>query len=121
MRKIIGILISIAVMSCSTKNNYYAKEKVELLKTISDGNYVSIYYTVPKEASYYSPGVDYEYNKTGNYIDVKVVREDLNTTPNPMIRSSFIKKATDSYLVKVPVEATWKLKDLPSEMVKISN
>src|SRR6218665_3215063 len=87
MRKIIGILISIVVMSCSSKNEYYAKEKVGLLETISDGNYVSIYYTVPQETSYISPGVDYEYNKTGNYIDVKVVRGDLNTTPNPMIRS----------------------------------
>lgn len=121
MLKIKKILVfSFLFVCCNSTNSYYKNSQVNLLFIDnSESKFILVYYSIPLESIYYSSGIDFFYNYNCNQIEIKVVRQKINTKVDVMLKSSLLKNTEDSlkmnqfglfsYVVKIPKNKKWQL------------
>lgn len=88
-------------MGCTTQNNsYYPRESMKLRDVIIDEEWITVYYNLPSETFYYSPGIDYVYREGDKQFEIRVVRQKLKAKLTVMAESELLKNTKDSLLVK---------------------
>lgn len=129
---VVLIIVSWLFMGCTAKNNaYYPKESVKLQNVITDPEWITIYYTIPLETVYYSPGIDYEYGEDDKQFEISVVRQKLKASTTVMAESKLLKNTKDSvlvkdygintYVVKIPNDVHLENKDNDRNSIKVSD
>jgi len=106
--------------SCENINSDYKIENIKIINTRVKDDTLLLCYSIPLETMYYSPGINYSYNKKTKFIEIYVVRQKINSQKRVMVSSKLIENDSamckkNYYLIKIPLLKGWDIdKNNPS-------